>query len=242
MNRSTVYLCLISIGLFTILTPVAHAQSPTPVTTTPSPTNESITEALSEQISDLKEKIASRVAQMNLVEKRGIAGEVTDVSSTQISMIDIYGKTRFIDVDEITEFYAPDNEEAFGISDIEEGMKLSILGLYNKQSERILARFVDVISIPEFVNGEITSIDEDEFSIDVTKSDGTVVTFDIENSTTTQEYVDEDFVRSGFSQMEIGQKVFITGFANEEEENRYYASRILILIVEDETSENVQEE
>ncbi|MCL5432936.1 MAG: hypothetical protein M1524_02360 [Patescibacteria group bacterium] len=109
---------------------------------TPSPTSQTpTTEKLNEQISDLKEKIASRVAQLKLVERRGMVGVVTDVSDTQITLTDLSGNTRFADVDELTKFYALKETESFGISDIQKGTKLGILGLYNKQTRKILARF-----------------------------------------------------------------------------------------------------
>ena len=77
-----------------------------------------------------------------LVEKRGIIGTVTDSSDTQITVTDIAGNIRFVDVDELTKFYSSDSK-TFGISDIKNGMTIGVLGLYNKQSRRILAREVN---------------------------------------------------------------------------------------------------
>jgi hypothetical protein len=90
----------------------AYAISPTVAPTgkisgTPTPTkstavDDTIKEKLDEQINELKEKIASRVSELKLVEKRGIIGTISDVSSTKITLNDSDGKTRFVDVDEIT--------------------------------------------------------------------------------------------------------------------------------------------
>src|SRR3989344_7962603 len=103
-----------------------------------------------QQINALTNKIASRVAQLKLVEKRGVIGKVTDVSNTQITLSDMSGNTRFVDVDEFTKFKS--DSKSFGISDIEKGQKIGALGLYNKQSRRILARFVEVLQIPDFIH------------------------------------------------------------------------------------------
>ena len=66
---------------------IAHSQTPT--------------QSIKEQ---LITNIASRVAQLKLVEKRGIIGTVTNVTNTQITLSDIQNNTRFIDVDELTKF------------------------------------------------------------------------------------------------------------------------------------------
>lgn len=210
-------------------TNVSYAQTPT--AKAPSPTSEKKTEALSEQISDLKEKIASRVAQLDLVEKRGIVGSATEIEDTQINLTDIYGDTRFVDVDEITEFSS--DEDDFGISDIEPGDIISVLGLYNKQSERVLARFITVITVPTFVNGTIDSLNEDDFMITIKTATNETYTVEIETSTATREYDGEDFVKSGFSRLEKGEQVFVTGFADEDDPMTITATRVLAFPTED---------
>lgn len=216
---------LLSITLIFASAGLSSAQTPTPRSA--SPTSEEKTEALSEQINDLKEKIASRVAQLDLVEKRGVAGQATDIEDTQITITDIYGDTRLIDVDEITEFSSED-DASFGISDIEQDMSISVLGLYNKQSGRILARFIETLTPPVFISGKVTSVNEDDFQIAIESQSSETYTIDIETSTATREYNGEDFVRSGFSQLEVGQTVFITGFADEEDNTTIAAERLLI--------------
>src|SRR3990167_5640769 len=97
------------------------------------PTPDDKAQAIKEQ---LITNIASRVAQLKLVEKRGIIGTVTNVTNTQITLSDIQNNTRFIDVDELTKFTSAKSKETFGISDITKGTTLGILGLYNKDSRR----------------------------------------------------------------------------------------------------------
>src|SRR5688572_24620418 len=101
------------------------------VTTTPTPTKqqptvkETLDKKLSDQINQLKEKIASRVSELNLVEKRGMIGVVAEVSGNKIIVTDIWGKTRFVDVDEITKFSSGSNK-TFGLSDIKKGTRITI--------------------------------------------------------------------------------------------------------------------
>lgn len=180
-----------------------------------------------EQINELKDRIASRVAELKLVEKRGIMGIVTDSSQTQITLSDIKDETRFVDVDELTKF---DGEASdFGISDIEEGQTLGILGLYNKQSRRLLARVITELTIPRFITGVVENKDEENFTVTVVEEEDKVYIVDYERSTRTFSYSKEDgLVRSGFSEIEAGQNVIVSGFSVDEKETRIEGDRILI--------------
>jgi len=199
--------------------------SPTQVEKDPTPTKKP--NPIQNQINNLKDRIASRVAELQLVERRGIIGTVNEVSGTQITISDIQGDKRFIDVDELTKFASDSAKDGFGISDIEKGTRLGVLGLYNKQSRRILARFVDVLIIPKTVEGTITSVDEDNFTVSLITDDKKEYTADIENTTKTNEYVKDSVVKSGFSKLIPGNFVIVKGFESDKDPNRLTASRIL---------------
>ncbi len=210
-----------------------HAQSPTKkLTTTPSvaPTEQTKFDELSERISDLKERIASRVAELNLVEKRGIIGTVTEVSDTQVTMTDIDRDIRIVNLDEISKFTSASQKDSFGISDITKGTKLSVIGLYNKQSRKLLGRYVNTFIIPVFINGQVISMNDDEFSIKVLSEDGKETTVDIETVTKTSTYTKEDGVqKAGFSKITPGIRVIIFGFPDKKNPRRVIASRALLL-------------
>lgn len=236
---------IISISLITVLPGVSFSQTPTgKITQTPTPKPQN---PINDQINNLKDRIASRVAQLNLVEKRGVIGKVTEVADTQITITDSEENTRFIDVDELTKFSSPSAEEAFGISDITEGEMLGVIGLYNKQTRRVLARFVDVLTMPTSLNGVVTNIDDEEFTITVKNVDGNSYTVDVENITKTNSFSkDAGLEKSGFSQIEENQRIFVVGFLDKSDSSTILASRILLLpeipvnpvITENENSKN----
>lgn len=203
-----------------------HAASPTPTSET---SKETINEKLSEQINQLKEKIASRVSELNLVEKRGLIGTVSEVSGSKITVKDVHGNVRFIDVDEITKFSSPSNK-TFGLSDITKDTKISVLGLYNKQSKRLLARFINTSVDPVFVSGTISDIDTKEFFITVTTSDNKKVI--LENQTSTKIFLydgEDDVVRSGFSKLEVGARITAIGFPDKTDPKIILPERIINL-------------
>lgn len=229
MNKFISYFIITSLLCSVIITP-SFASTPTPAPTSTTPASEEVTENLSTQINSLKEKIASRVAQLNLVEKRGVMGTVTEVKGMQITLVDPQGKTQIAEVDEITKF-SSSSQSNYGISDIKKNDKLSIIGLYNKDSERILARFVRSTTIPQFISGAITSIDDKNFVITVTTPDEKEIKVDIENVTKTVAYTKDDLEtpeKSGFSDVQRGMRVMIVGYADTKEKDRMTATRMLL--------------
>ncbi|OGH23624.1 MAG: hypothetical protein A2958_02520 [Candidatus Levybacteria bacterium RIFCSPLOWO2_01_FULL_38_13] len=216
MKKLNIFISSILISVFLIsflLISKTYAQTPSP--------SKSL-------IDNLTSKIASRVAQLKLVEKRGIIGKVTDASSTQITTVDLLGNTRFVDVDEFTKF-ASSSSKTFGISDIEKGSKLGVLGLYNKDSRRILARFVEVLNLPEILHGVISEIDSENFALSI-KTEKNNFSIDVETSTRTFSFDSKEgeLVRSGFSRLKIGQNIIVVGFPDLKEESKISATRIII--------------
>lgn len=183
-------------------------------------------EKINEKVDELKDKIASRVAELNLVEKRGMIGVVQSVSDTKITITDLNKKNRIIDVDEFTKFSSGD-EDDFGISDIKKGMKISVLGLYNKESARLLARFVNEVNIPLFLHGVISEKDDENFTVNLLTEDGTNYTVDIEKITKTSFYSDGKLEALGFSKIETLQNALIIGFPDPKEKDRITATRIV---------------
>lgn len=216
MKKIIFSLLFVACCLLLVANAYAASPSPTPV------------DELQSQIDDLKDRIASRVAQLKLVEKRGIIGEVIDVSHTQITLSDLKGDTRFVDVDELTKF-ENDDDKSFGISDVKRGQTLGVLGLYNKQSRRILARVVSSLSLPKFVHGVVETIDPGNFTLTVVTEEDRVVTVDVETLTKTflLDSQQKEFVRSGFSKIKIGENVIVVGTPDKKDKNRIAAQKIL---------------
>ncbi|MCL5435100.1 MAG: hypothetical protein M1405_01800 [Patescibacteria group bacterium] len=218
----TIILLLI-LGMYVSKNAYALSATPTPAVT---PTRGDI-----QQIDDLKNRIASRVAQLNLVEKRGIIGTVTDATNSQITLTDVNGNIRFVDVDELTKFSNPNvSGTTFGISDISKNMRLGILGLYNKQSRRILARQINVLTLPNILVGAVYSIDSKNFNFYIVSEDNKQTFIDVENITKTYSYNSgASLVNAGFSKIKVEESVVIIGFPDKQAPSHIIASRIILL-------------
>lgn len=209
--------------LFVILLVLTFFKLDVFAVTTPTPTTSSI----QDQVDALKNKIASKVAELKLVEKRGIIGTVTDSSDTQITLSDTKGNIRFVDVDELTKFYSSD--DSFGISDVKKNMTIGVLGLYNKESRRILAREVnDIPTPPKIIYGGIGVIDNKNFEVTVVKENGAKVVVKVEDITKTYSYSSDTLAKSGFSKMQETQTIMVIGFPDKQDPNKLLATRIFI--------------
>jgi len=203
---------LITFSLLLLLPRAVSAQTP---------------DTINQQINELKDKVASRVASLKLVEKRGVIGTVSSATPTEIVLSDINGNQIDIDVDELTNF-SSDQKSSFDISDIKKGMQISVLGLYNKDSQRLLARFVQDYTIPVFIPGVIVSKDVKNSTVNLYTSDNISYTVDIEDVTKTLLYSTESFDESGFSKIPTLVNAVVVGFPNPKEKNGITASRILV--------------
>jgi hypothetical protein len=210
-------LILLFILSFLFLAPSVHAQA------SPSPEDDA---TMRDQ---LITNIASRVAQLKLVEKRGIIGTVSDVTNTTLTITDTQNNTRFVDVDELTKFSDLSDTGSFGISDITNGMTVGVLGLYNKDSRRILARFVDELSLPVIIHGGVSSINNINYNINVATEDGKQITVEVENLTRTYSYTQStDYIKSGFSKIKDNYNVIAIGSLDKKNSNSLIATTIII--------------
>ena len=185
---------------------------------------------LNQQINALKSRIASRVAQLKLVEKRGTIGTVTDASYAQITISNHQGNTIFIDVDELTRFSSASTKGTFGISDISKGTALGILGLYNKESRRILARFVNAINMPKVIHGAVKSIDNKNYVLKVMMENNKEISINVETTTKTLSYTKgSGLVKAGFSKIEEGENLIAIGVSDSKNKDEITASKIILL-------------
>lgn len=181
-----------------------------------------------EKIQKIKDIVASKVAELKLVEKRGIIGKLKDVSGMQLTVIDVKGNTRKIDVDELTKF-SFSQKSSTGISDLEKGKSYSFVGIYNKETERLLARVIDSVdSIPVYFEGAIVGVDAKNYQLTVVNDKGEKKTIDIQSSTKTSlGSVDGDLQKSGFSKLSENERILAIGFWDKKDPNLLSTLRII---------------
>jgi len=220
---------LLTILFFALTANPVHAAAAAPTTKLSPTTAPNVGgEKLDQQINQLKNKIASRVAELNLVEKRGFIGVVTQVEGTKLTLTDVAGKTRFVDVDEITKYTG--GKANFDLSDITKGTRISVLGLYNKQSKRILARFINLATSPTFLSGVISDIDSKKFIVTIMTEDQKQIKLDVQTATKvlTQDK-EEGMIKYGFSKLKINDRVYAIGAPDKKNPALFSTTRLIVL-------------
>lgn len=208
--------------MVTIISRGANAATPT-LSPTLSPTESE----QNSQIERIKDLVASKVAELKLVDKRGIVGTVKTSTNNQITLL-INERQRLADIDELTKFESASSDKTFGISDVNPGDVLSLIGLYNKDSERLLARFVSLATaIPQNTEGVVVEKNKTDFTLTVMDGNGKRNVVNVETSTKTSSYDEDSTIRSGFSKVLPGERIIVVGFRDKTNENEINASRIL---------------
>lgn len=221
MKKISSFLLLI---FFTLLF-LVNALPAKGLTSTPTPTTSEDQEI--DRLEKLKELIASTAAKKNLVDRKGIIATVKDVNGTKIIATDFHDADKIIDIDELTKFES-NSSSSFGLSDLKEGDLLSFIGLFNKETERLLARFIyKVSSIPIYIDGGVVKKDNKKFTLDVVDENGEQKTIDIETSTKAVSFDRETGEeKSGFSKIEVGERILVAGFQDKKDKNLIKATRI----------------
>lgn len=234
MNRTInkiIFSLFISLSLsLLIFNSQASAQTATIAPTSKAtPTKAASATPQDKQIEKIKDLVASRVAELKLVDKRGVLGTVKSVSNSQITLDDFNGDEAVLEIDELTKFDSSGNDD-FGISDVKKGDMLSAIGLYNKQTEKLLARFVQQASnIPLNIDGVVTDKNTTDYTVTVKDANGQSKVVNIETSTKTLSYEDGESIKSGFTKIQKGERVIVVGFADKTEKDEINASRFLRL-------------
>jgi hypothetical protein len=220
---------LFATAFFIMFAQPVFAQTPT---SAPSKNPVATTSAETETLQKVIDLIASQSAKRNDLEKKGILGVVQEATTTKILVEDLLNNERTVDIDELTKFGSGDDTKSFGVSDIKSGNIFSFIGKYNKETKRLLARFViKVTNIPVQFEGVVLSINSTDGTFLAVDSDGNKKTIDVSSSTKTASYSATDgTVKSGFSRIEIGQRVLITGFDDLQDTEKLIASRVIHFI------------
>lgn len=220
------------LSLFLLVLLATSYSLPATLAATPTPAapsrNEVPQEAADlEKIQRIKDLVASKVAELNLVEKRGIIGTIREVTNMKVVVTDLKGNSRQIDVDELTKFNV--SKTTSGISDLKKGTTYSFVGLYNKETRILLARSINsASSIPAHFEGAIVSLDKSQYQLEVVNEKGEKRKVDIQNSTKTSLAAAEgDLLKSGFSKLSVNERLLAIGFWDKKDSNLIAAIRVI---------------
>ncbi len=219
----------ILLGLFTITSVYGATPSTTPAAS-PSATVE---ETPKQQVIDsMKERLATKVAELRQVQKKAIVGTVKDIS---VSTITVETKTSDVKIelaDQIKVFQnIKGKRTALTTDDISQGDMIVVFGDYDTTLDVLNAKVIIIQDpLPARVSGAITDVDKKNYTVSVETSEGQSYVIDIEKTTIMFAYDSVNGIgKGGFSKVEIGDSVAVVGTVEPKKVNQLSGLRVLDL-------------
>lgn len=200
------------------------------------PTKEASSEATptttkTKQIEELKERLATKVAELTQTQRRAIYGTV---KSTSLSTVTIETATKDVKIeltDEIKIFqYLKGKRTSLTTDDLTKGDVVSVFGEYDATLDILKAKVIFIQDpLPQHASGTVSAIDKTEFTLTVTPPEGPAITVDIERFTKVTLWDGTTLIKGGFSKIQVGDTIHVVGSPVPKKENRLSALRILDL-------------
>lgn len=193
-------------------------------TETPTPTASD----KAKQIDDLKERLATKVAQLKQSQRQAVYGTIKSVS---ISTFTVETATKDLKIeltDDIKIFQKIKGiRTELKVENLEKGDIVTVFGEYDATLELLKAKVVFIQSAdPIRVAGKIEEVNKTNYTITITTADTKTYTIDFETITKTSVWNGKELEKGGFSKLVVGNTIHVTGSAVAKKENRISAARI----------------
>lgn len=201
--------------VFTHIHSSIYAQSPTlkptvsSVTETVSPTAEP-TKKEDSTIQNLKEKIESKVAQINQNSKKIVKGIIKDISDKTLKITSSDNREYSVDIDTTITTFSSSNVNGLKDikqSDLEKGQTILVTGPIIEN--QISANHVYLQTEYLVLQGQITAVDEDDFTVSIVTPAKDQYVLDIQKGTKQLLMNSKDLTltKSGFSKFKVGDSI-----------------------------------
>lgn len=184
-----------------------------------------------DKIEDLKERVATRVAELRAQAKRAFFGQIREKRENTLTLAR-GEKEQSVTVDEETTIIrlGPNKERTvIDLEALEVGERVVVFGTLDLDQKTLLAKRILSRTLPKNVHGKVKEVDIDTATITVSsKKEEFIVDYEIRTRCQMWQR-GEGLQKCGLSKIEIGDRVFVHGEVNTKDENRLTALRILLL-------------
>lgn len=184
-----------------------------------------------DKIEDLKERIATKVAQLRAQALKPQMGEIKSVSKDGFTLKTSRDEKKILLTEETKIFRINlGKKTTIQLAALKIGELAAVVGSTDSQGE-FVAKVILVKTLPVNINGTVEKIDSKNFTLSVKNTKkGLVYVVDIEGITKMQSWVKgKGIEKTGFSKIKAGDRVHVNGTASTDEANRISAMRILVL-------------
>lgn len=226
-------LLILAVSYFMLAVPsfAAKAASPTPEATGSSQT---LGEERREQIKELRERVATRVAELRAQTKKGWMGTIKSISGKNLTLTTKQQGDKIILTNDETSFFrsGAGAKKTIKFTDLAVGQEVAAFGQVDQNTGQMTAKLIIAKVLPLNINGKVMAVDVSGGTITVqTPKNGSYIV-DIE--TTTKIMVWEKgkgLVKFGLSKIKVNDRVHVNGIVPTKAggANRITANRILVL-------------
>lgn len=189
--------------------------------------------ATTQKIEDLKDRIATKVAQLKTTQRRAVYGTVKATSITSFTVETTSRDLKIELTDDITVIqYLKGKRTFLTLEDIAKGDTVVVFGQFDTTLDLLTARVVFIQGVlPQYAAGAVSGRNDKEFTLTITTPENQIYTIDIEKTTKTVfwDKVKKELVKSSFSKIATGSAIHVMGQAVPKKELRISADRILNL-------------
>lgn len=191
-----------------------------------------VTPVKNQQVEDLKERIATKVAQLSQSERRAIYGTIKTITISTLTIETANKDIKIELTDDIKVFQMLKGKRtALTTEDVTKGDIVSVFGEWDTAVEVLKAKVIFIHNTNDAtqrVFGIITETKKSDFTIIMNTKDGTPYVVDFEVGTKTSVWTKEKGIeKGGFSKLIPGDTILIVGTPVPKKENRISALRIL---------------
>ncbi|MEK7543973.1 MAG: hypothetical protein AAB557_03840 [Patescibacteria group bacterium] len=204
------------------------------VSATPSATPKiSTASATTKKIEDLKDRLATKVAELRQTSRRAIYGTV---KSTSITSFVVETATKDVKIELMDEIkviqYLKGKRTILTSDDIAKGDLVAVFGEHDATLDLLKANIVVIQTPnPERISGTVITRNDQEFTLTIMTPRSQTYTVDIEKATITLAWdrQKKEIGKFGFSKIIAGDTVHVVGFPVPKKEQRISAGRIIDL-------------
>ena len=184
------------------------------------------------KIEELKERLATKVAELKQIQKKAIFGTIKYVSVSSATIetavneikIDLTDNIKIVDIQK-------DKRTSLTPDDLVKGDTVTVFGDYDATIDLLQAKvIIRENPLPKRVSGIISDINKKEYTVTLNTPSGQTYIIDIENTTAMRSFdKNKGIVKGGFSKLIKGETVQVIGNAVPKTDNRISAARFLDL-------------
>lgn len=189
-------------------------------------------EKIDSKVDDLKERLATRVAELRQTAPKAIYGTVSNVTVTTLT-VDTQQKAMKIELTDDIEVFQilKGKRTTLSTDDIDKNDVVTITGDYDSTIDILKATTIFIESTVKTIrlHGIISEVNKSDNAFTIKGVDGQTYTIDVETTTKTNTWGSSGLEKTGFSKLLVGQFVSILGNPDTKDETQIKALRILHL-------------